>query len=140
MEVEKNPSAHDAFLRPRCTLQHRLIGPVGAIKQILTTDTVDVGLVLAMDVVHRDAVVELLLLLVGEVAETVPYTSLYLLSSRPGRIETREMGKRTLATALRVERPGVVVDDARMFLVDVLVEGLAAEEGQGSLRVERPVE
>ena len=51
-----------------------------------------------------------------------------------------ELGQRTLAAALRVERPGVVVDDTRMFLVDVLVEGLAAEEGHGSLSVERPVQ
>ena len=49
-------------------------------------------------------------------------------------------GRRTLAAALGVEGPGVVVDDARLLLGDLLVEGLAAEEGQRALRVERPVE
>lgn len=37
-----------------------------------TVDAVDVSLVLAMDIFHGDAIVELLLLLVGEMAEAVP--------------------------------------------------------------------
>ena len=40
-------------------------------------DAVDVTLVLAMDIFHADAVIEFLLLLVGEVAEAVPWRSLY---------------------------------------------------------------
>ena len=94
-----------------------------------------------MDVVHRDAVVELLLLLVGEVAEAIPCTLSSPISSGPRGTEGEQgLGLRTLTTALGVEGPGVVVDDARVLLVDVLVEGLAAEEGQGSLGVERPVQ
>jgi hypothetical protein len=40
-----------------------------------------------------------------------------------------------LGRRLRVEGPDVVVDDAWRFLVELLVEGLAAEEGQGALGV-----
>ena len=71
----------------------------------------------AVDVVERDAVVEDLLLLVAEVAQAVP-----------------------LRGRLGVEGPDVVVDDSGGFLVELLVEGLAAEEGQGTLGVEGPVE
>ena len=70
-----------------------------------------------MDLLQADAVVEDGLALVAEVAQAVP-----------------------LARALRVEGPDVVVDDAGGFLVDVFVEGLAAEEGEGGLGVEGPVE
>lgn len=41
---------------------------------MLTADTVDVALVFAMDIFHGDAVVKLLLLLIGEVAEAIPCT------------------------------------------------------------------
>lgn len=112
----------------------------GAIRKALTTDTVDVGLVLAMDVVQCDAIVELLLLLVREVAETIPCTSSQVISSIPLGWGERAKKQRTLATALGVEGPGVVIDDARMLLVYVLVEGLTAEEAQRRLRVERPVQ
>jgi len=45
-----------------------------------------------------------------------------------------------LGAALRVERPDVVVDDPGGLLVDFLVEGLPAEEGDVFLGVEGPVE
>ncbi len=46
----------------------------------------------------------------------------------------------TLAAALRIEGPGVVVDYAWLLLIYILVEGLSAEQGEGSLCVESPVE
>ena len=45
-----------------------------------------------------------------------------------------------LCATLGVEGPDVVVDDAWRLLVDLFVEGLAAEEGEVALCVERPVE
>ena len=45
-----------------------------------------------------------------------------------------------LGAALRVEGPDVVVDDAGGLLVDFLVEGLPAEEGDVFLGVQGPVE
>ncbi len=45
-----------------------------------------------------------------------------------------------LGAALRVEGPDVVVDDAGGLLVDFLVEGLATEERDVFLGVQRPVE
>ena len=80
-------------------------------------DAIDVRRVRAVDVVEGDVVVEALGSLVGEVAQTVP-----------------------LRAGLRVEGPDVVVDDARRLVQDLLVKGLAAEEGQVALRVEGPVE
>lgn len=68
------------------------------------------------DVLDRGAVVEPLGLLVPKVPQTVP------------------LGRR-----LGVEVPGVVVDDAGTFLVDVLLEHLAAEQGRVPLEVERGV-
>ena len=70
-----------------------------------------------VDVVQRDTIVENLFLLVAKVAQAVP-----------------------LRRRLRVEGPDVVVDDARRFLVQLLVESLATEEGQRALGVQRPVE
>ena len=55
-------------------------------------------------------------------------------------------GRRTVAeaiplgAALRVEGPDVVVDDTGRLLVDFLVEGLPAEEGDVFLGVQGPVE
>ena len=60
----------------------------------------------ARDIGDRGVVVESLGLLIPEVPEAVP-----------------------LRGGLRVEVPGVVVDDAGMFLVYVLSEGMAGEEG-----------
>lgn len=83
-------------------------------------DTVDVAARLAVspvNIIQRDAVVEHFLLLVAEVPQAVP-----------------------LGGGLRVEGPDVVVDDAWRFLVELLVEGLAAEEGQRALGVEGPIE
>lgn len=65
-----------------------------------------------MDVLERDAVVELGFFLVGEVPKAVP-----------------------LAAGLRVELPDVVVDYAGWFLVDVFVEDLTAEEDEVFLGV-----
>ena len=70
-----------------------------------------------MDIIQRDAIIEYFLLLVAKVAQAVP-----------------------LRRRLRVEGPDVIVDDARRFLVQFLVESLPAEEGQRALGVQRPVE
>lgn len=94
-----------------------------------------------MDVVHGDAVVEAGLLLVGEVAEAVPllYVRLFFFSlpffrsSKTGR-------RRTLAAALGVEGPDIIVDDAGTLADEFLVESLTAEERRFGIRVERPVE
>lgn len=40
-------------------------------------NAVDITLVLAMDIFHADAVIKFLLLLIGEVAEAVPWRSSY---------------------------------------------------------------
>ena len=83
-------------------------------------DAEDVGLghaVRPVDLVERHAVVELRFGLVPEMPQAVP-----------------------LAAGLRVEGPDVVVDDPRGFLVHVLGEGLAAEEREVGLCVQRPVE
>lgn len=83
-------------------------------------DSIVVGLlnaISAVDFIECDAVVEDLLFLVAEVSEAVP-----------------------LGGGLGVEGPDVVVYDSRWLLVDVLFEGLAAEEGDVGLGVERPVE
>lgn len=45
-----------------------------------------------------------------------------------------------LRRALRVKCPHVIVHDPRFLLVDLFVEGLAAEEGEVVLGVEGPVE
>lgn len=53
---------------PRCALQtaHEVAGH--------TTYAVDIRLVWAMDIIQRDAIVEFLLFLVGEVSEPIPCT------------------------------------------------------------------
>lgn len=84
------------------------------------TNTINITTRLAvcpMDIIQRDTIIENFLLLVAKVAQAVP------------------LGRR-----LRVESPDVVVDDARRFLVQFLVESLAAEEGQRALGIQRPVE
>lgn len=83
-------------------------------------NTKEIGLldsIRAMDIIERQPIIELGLLLVSEVAQAIP-----------------------LRRRLGVEGPDVVVDDARRLLVDFFVELLAAEEGQVALRVERPVD
>jgi hypothetical protein len=65
-----------------------------------------------VDIIERNAIIKHFLLLVAEMPQAVP-----------------------LRRRLRVEGPDVVVDDARRFLVELLVEGLAAEEGEGALGV-----
>ena len=70
-----------------------------------------------MDLLHGDAVVEQLLLLVPKVPQAVP-----------------------LRRDLRVEGPYVVVDGGGRLGEDVLVEAGALEEGPVRLRVEGPVE
>ena len=83
-------------------------------------DTVDGALatvaVGAVNVVHGDAVVELLLLLVGKVSQAIP-----------------------LARHLRVKGPYVVVHGPRSLGEELLVEELAGEEGPLGLCVQRPV-
>ena len=78
-------------------------------------DSVDIAARLAIrpvNIIERDAVIEHFFFLVAEVAQAVP-----------------------LRGGLGVEGPDVVVDDARRFLVKLLVEGLAAEEGKWALGV-----
>jgi len=99
--VQKHASTDDSLLTPSAYAIHITalfaIGPVNVVK--------------------GDTVVENFLLLVAEMAETVP-----------------------LRRRLRVESPDIIVHYARRFLVQFLVESLAAEEGLGALSIERPVE
>jgi hypothetical protein len=84
------------------------------------TNTINITARLAirpMDIIQRDTIIEYFLRLVAKVAQPVP-----------------------LRRRLCVEGPDVVVDDARRFLVQFLVESLAAEERQRALGVQRPVE
>jgi hypothetical protein len=131
--VDQHASADDAFLRPGCRgdplsatrrikveEKRREGGGWGGGRRPLTVDAVDgarpARRVDGVDVLLGDAVVEAPLALVGEVAQAVP-----------------------LRARLGVERPDVVIDAARRLGVEVVPEGLAAEEG-GGLRAKGPVE
>ena len=79
------------------------------------TDTINIAARLAVrpvDIIQRNTIIENFLLLVAKVAQTIP-----------------------LRGRLRVEGPHVVIDDARRFLVQFLVERLAAEERQRALGI-----
>lgn len=116
-------SAQARSLSQRGPSHHpQAVGRVSGPRQRPTLDAVDGGLlavaVPAVDVVKGDAVVELGLLLVAEVAQAIP-----------------------LAGDLGVEGPDVVVDDARGLGEEVLVEELALEEARLlALGIEGPVE
>lgn len=68
-------------------------------------DPICICSMLAVDIVQGNTIIEDFLFLVTEVAEAVP-----------------------LARRLRIECPDIIVDDARWFLIDVLVKELTAEE------------
>lgn len=91
---------------------------LNAIHQSLLPVLIPTVPVLALNVLHGHAAVELGLLLVAEVAQPVPLTG-----------------------DLRVEGPHVVVDEARWHLKEILVEELSLKEaGLLALGVEGPVE
>lgn len=68
-------------------------------------DPIHIRSMFTVNIVQCDTVVEDFLFLVPEMTEAVPLTR-----------------------ALRIERPDIIVHDARWLLVDVLVKELTAEE------------
>lgn len=80
-------------------------------------DSIHIALGRPVDVVERHAIVEPSFFLISKMSQTVPLTA-----------------------RLCIEGPDVVVDDSWWLLVDVLLEGLASEEGYIGLSVEGPIE
>lgn len=77
MVVEQDPAAYDTLFRPCCeeSVTRSRSGSGGGLFRAIvqTSDAVHVSRFLAMDVVERDAIVELRFFLVGEMAQAVPW-------------------------------------------------------------------
>jgi hypothetical protein len=113
--VDEDTAANDSFFAP-CYINGISLIRGLALECLHTSNTVDVGFVLSMDVIKGYSIVEASLLLVAKMPKSVP-----------------------LATALGIKAPCIVIYNTRRLLVDIFVKDLTTEKGYVVLGVERPI-